>query len=68
MMGRFKALFPGLIEAFADRKLPTLILGVVAAAAFFAFVLKADAAIVFGVLAIGCLTAIIESAHHHRKK
>lgn len=40
---------------------PILILGVLAAALFFAFVLNAPTNVVFGVLFIGCLTAVIET-------
>jgi hypothetical protein len=40
---------------------PILILGVLAAAFFFAFVLDAPTNVVFGVLFIGCFTAVIET-------
>ena len=38
-----------------------MILGVVAAAFFFAFVLKATPEIIVGVLVIGCVTAFLET-------
>ena len=61
-------LFQSATRILADRLLQLLLLGVVGAALLFAFVLGADASIVFGVLVIGCVTAFVESAHHRRKK
>lgn len=68
MLRAFRVLFQGASRIFTDRLLQLLILGVVGVAFLFAFVLGADASIVFGVLVIGCVTAFVESAHHRRKK
>ena len=63
-----KALSQGISTIFADRLLQLLLLGTICAAFLFAAILHADASIVFGVLVIGCVTALVESAHHRRKK
>ena len=44
---------------------PILILGVLAAAFFFAFVLDAPTNVVFGILFIGCFTAVIETRNRN---
>jgi hypothetical protein len=49
------------IRVWADPFLPTILLGVVATAFGFAFILNAPAEVVFGVLGIGCLTAFLET-------
>lgn len=68
MLQAFRALVQSVGGVFTDRLLQLLLLGVIGAAFLFAFVLGADAYIVFGVLLIGCVTAFVESAHHRRKK
>jgi hypothetical protein len=68
ILGALRILFQIAARILADRLLQLLLLGVVGAALLFAFVLDADASIVFGVLVIGCVTAFVESAHHRRKK
>ncbi len=55
-------------KTLTDRLLQMLILGVIAAAFFFATVLGADAGIVIGILVIGCVTAFVESASHRNRK
>jgi len=49
------------IRVWADPFLPAILLGVVAAAFAFAFILNAPPEVVFGVLGIGCLTAFLET-------
>lgn len=49
------------VKVWADPFLPAILLGVVAAAFAFAFILNASAELVFGVLGIGCLTAFLEA-------
>jgi hypothetical protein len=44
----------------ADPSFPPLILGVVAAAFAFAFILNAPREVVIGVLVVGCVTAFLE--------
>ena len=66
ILGALRILFQIAARILAGLQL--LLLGVVGAALLFAFVLDADASIVFGVLVIGCVTAFVESAHHRRKK
>ena len=44
-----------------DPYLPLIIIGVIAAAFFFAFVLNAEASVVTGILLIGCVTAVLET-------
>jgi hypothetical protein len=68
MLQAFRTLCQIVGAIFADRLLQLLLLGVIGAAFLFAFVLRANASVVFGVLVIGCVTAFIESAHHRRKK
>ncbi len=48
-------------RVWAEPFLPAILLGVVAAAFVFAFILNAPAEVVFGVLGIGCLTAFLET-------
>ena len=48
-----------------DPIFPILVLGVIPATYFFAFVLNAPANVVLGILFIGCLTAIIETKRHN---
>jgi hypothetical protein len=48
-------------RVWTDPFLPVILLGVVAAAFGFAFILNAPPQIVFGVLIIGCVTAYIET-------
>lgn len=48
---------------FEDRFLQCLLLGVIAAGFFFAFVLEVDISVVMGVLVMGGVTAFIESSH-----
>jgi hypothetical protein len=55
-------------KTLADRLLPVLILGVVAAALFFTLVLGADASIGVGILVIGGVTAFLETASHRNRK
>jgi len=55
-------------RVFADRLLQMLILSVVAVAFFCAFVLQADASLVFGLLAIGIVTALMESTAHRNRR
>ena len=50
-----------LLEVWTEPSFPLIILGVVAAAFFFAFVLKATPEIVVGVLVIGGVTAFLET-------
>jgi hypothetical protein len=61
-------LLRGISDIFADRLVQLLLLRTIGAAFLFAFVLRAAAPDVFGVLVIGCFTAFVESAHHRRKK
>ena len=68
MLRGCKALLQYANVILADRLLQFLLLGVIGAAFVFAFGFGADAPIVFGVLAVGCVTALLESAHHRRKK
>ena len=68
MMRQLMALLRTISEILTDRLLLLLLLGVIVAASFFAFVLKADASIVFGIVTIGVATALIESAHHLNRK
>jgi hypothetical protein len=49
------------LEVWTEPSFPLIILGVVAAAFFFAFVLKATPEIVVGVLVIGGVTAFLET-------
>jgi len=48
-------------KVWADPFLPAILLGVVATAFAFAFIVNAPAEVVFGVLGIGCLTAFLET-------
>jgi len=48
-------------RVWADPFLPAILLGVVAAAFAFAFILNAPREVVSGVLGIGCLTALLET-------
>ena len=50
-----------LLEIWAEPSFPLIILGVVAAAFFFAFILKASFEVVVGVLVIGSVTAFFET-------
>jgi len=50
-----------MLEICAEPSLPLIILGVVAAAFFFVFVLKASPEVVVGVLVIGGVTAFLET-------
>ena len=50
-----------LLEVWTEPSFPLIILGVVAAAFFFAFVLKATPEVVVGVLVIGGVTAFLET-------
>jgi len=68
MIRQLVALLRTISEILTDRLLLLLILGVIIAAFFFSFVLKADASIVFGIVTIGVATALIESAHHRNRK
>jgi len=68
MMQQLVALLRRISEILTDRLLLLLLLGVIVAAFFFAFVLKADTSIVFGIVTIGVATALIESAHHRNRK
>jgi hypothetical protein len=43
-----------------DRQLPLYLLGAIGAAFVFAFVLRAEAGVVFGVLVSGCVAGIYE--------
>ena len=50
-----------MLEIWAEPSFPLIILGVVAAAFFFAFVSKASPEVVVGVLVIGGVTAFLET-------
>ena len=54
--------------ALATRMLRVLTPGVIAAVFLVATVLGADAPVVLGVLAFGCLTTFVESAHNRTGK
>jgi hypothetical protein len=43
-----------------DSTLPRIIIGVIGITFFFAFVLHAEPAVVYGVLLLGCFTAVVE--------
>jgi hypothetical protein len=58
---RSRASLGTLVRTAKDPILPALILGSAAAAVFARFVLSATAEIVFGLLFVGCLTAILET-------
>jgi hypothetical protein len=58
---RSRASLGTLVRTAKDPILPALILGSTAAAVFARFVLSATAEIVFGLLFVGCLTAILET-------
>jgi hypothetical protein len=49
------------LRVWAYPFLPAILLGVVATAFAFAFIVNAPAEVVFGVLGIGCLTAFLET-------
>jgi hypothetical protein len=53
------------VRVCSDPFLPAILLGVVASAFVFTFILNAPAEIVFGVLGIGCLTALLETKHRN---
>lgn len=65
MRQRATATWQTLTRKSADPLLPILLLGVLAATFFFAFVLNAPKQLIFGVFFIGCLTAFIESNRHN---
>jgi hypothetical protein len=68
-MNRAIAAFVGAAQkTLADTLLPKLLLGVIAAALFFKFVLDADPGITIGVLVVGCVTAFLESASHRNRR
>jgi hypothetical protein len=58
------AAWSSLFQISTDPFLPLIVLGVVAAAFVFAFVLRGPPVVVFGVLVIGCLTAFVETKLH----
>ena len=68
MLQPVKMALKGAARIFSDRLLQVLLIGVTGAAFLFAFVLGADAPVVFGVLVMGCIAALVESAHHRPKK
>jgi hypothetical protein len=43
-----------------DRTLPRIIIGVIGITFFFAFVLHAEPVVVYGLLLLGCFTAVVE--------
>lgn len=53
-------------RSWSDPVLPLIILGVIAVAFGFAFILDAPPSVVFAVLVIGCLTAFIETKLHNQ--
>jgi hypothetical protein len=53
---------------FADKLLQLLLLGTIGAALFFALILKADDSVVLGILVLGFIAALSESAHHRHNK
>jgi len=59
--GRIPKMARSSARVWADPFLPVILLGVVAAAFGFAFILSAPPEIVFGVLAIGGITAYLET-------
>lgn len=68
MSHSMRAMLHRVNEVFADRLLQCLLLGVIGAAFLFAFVLRAEPYVVFGVIVVGFATAFLEASHHRRKK
>jgi hypothetical protein len=62
---RTRAGLASAVRTVQDRTLPLLVLGAIAAAFFATLVLHATPEIVFGILFIGCLTAVLETKMHN---
>ena len=58
---RIRVRMRSFVKVWADPFFPPILLGVVAAAFAFAFILNAPTEVVFVVLGIGCLTAFLEA-------
>jgi len=55
-------------RTIGDPVLPLLIFGVIGVALFASLILKASNDIVFGILLIGCLTALVETKMRNDKR
>jgi phosphotransferase system glucose/maltose/N-acetylglucosamine-specific IIC component len=63
--GHFREQASNFARVRADPFLPLILIGVVAAAYAFAFILKPPAEVVLGVLGIGCVTAFLETSRRN---